>query len=258
MQTHMNPINRKLTIPRPGSVVWLGRYHEHAIVLVILITLSPIGALWFWRGHLHNLVQIGLTALTVFLISGGARHFVLAPVTRWVKPLVVGSFRVIYFRSFREDQSYAARDTIAPILGCIGQLTTIHNPAYMQGFTETVGHDHSEDTKFAWLELGEILSDGLAAIPCEGDTWKREVQHLLVRADLAVIDVTVGGDNVAWERDQALTYLPENRVIAICAAGNEAPGNMDCIEYELSPKGRNQFRRTLRKRLSAIKEDSKK
>ena len=52
----------------------------------------------------------------------------------------------------------------------------------------------------------------------------------------------------------ARAWLPENRVIAICAAGSEAAREMESIEYVLSPKGRNQFRRALKERLSAIKE----
>ena len=254
MQDRLGPGKKKLRTPKPWSVILLGRYHEHAVLLAILISLIPIGVIVVGRDHLHGLVALGLIALAVFLISGMARHWVLAPFTRWLKRLVVGSFRVIYFRSFREDQSYAARDTIAPILGCIGNLSTIHNPTYIQGLTAAEGHDQHDDSWFAWLELGEILSDGLAAIKCDGDSWQQEVQRQLAQADLAVIDVTVGSDNVAWELSQARAWLPEDRVIAICAAGSEAAREMECIAYELSPKGRNQFRRALKMKLSAIKE----
>ena len=256
MNTRPTPKKRKLNIPRPWSVILLGRYHEYAIVPIILISLVPIGILYFGKDHLHGFVELGLIVLALLMFNGGARHYLLAPFTRWLKRHVVGSFRVIYFRSFREDQSNAARDNIAPILGCIGSLTTIHNPTYIQGLTGTEGHDQSEDSWFAWLELGEILSDGLAAITCEGDTWKQEVQRQLAQVDLAVIDVSVGSDNVAWELSEALSFLSEDRVIAIRTAGAESPEELDCIEYELSPKGRNQFRRALKKRLSAIKEES--
>ena len=231
----------------------LGRYHEYAIVPIVLISLIPIGILFAGRDHLHGFVELGLTALALLLITGGARHYLLAPFTRWLKRHVVGSFDVIYFRSFREDQSYAARDMIAPILGCIGNLTTIHNPTYIQGLTGAQGHDQSEDSWFAWLELGEILSDGLAAINCEGDTWKEEVRRRLAQADLAVIDVTVSSDNVAWERNQALASLPEDRVILIRAADAGDSEIVDCIRYELSAKGRNHFRHELKQRLAAIK-----
>ena len=222
-------------------------------MLTILIALLPIGVILIGRDHLHGFVELGLTVLALLLIAGGARHFVLAPITRWVKRLAVGPLAVIYFRSFRDDQSYAARDMVAPILGCIGNLTTIHNPTYIQGLTGTEGQDQSEDSWFAWLELGEILSDGLAAIKCEGDTWQQEVQQQLALADLAIIDMTVRSDNVSWELDQALAHLPQDRVIAICSADAGVSTEMDCIAYELSTKGRNRFRRALRKRLSAIK-----
>ena len=253
MEKQPLPASRTFNVPRPWSVTVLGTYHEHAVVLTILIALIPIGVIVVGRDHLHGFAELGLTVLALFLMAGGARHFVVAPVTRWVKPLVVGPLAVIYFRSFRQDQSYAARDMIAPILGCIGSLTTIHNPSYIQGLTGTEGHDQSEDAWFAWLELGEILSDGLAAITCEGDRWQQEVQHRLTTTDLAIIDVTVDSDNVAWELDQALIHLPKERVITICASGTEAATEMDCISYELSPKGRNRFRRALKQRLSAIR-----
>ena len=245
--------NRKLNMPRPWLVALLGTYHEQAILLILLISLIPIGVNIVAKDRLHDIVELSLVVFSLFLIIGGARHYVLAPFTRFLKRYVVGSFHVIYFRSFREDRAYEARDMIAPILGCIGRLTTIHNKTYIQGLTRAEGHDHSEDLWFAWLELGEILSDGLKAIKCEGDTWRPEVRRRLATVDLVVIDVTVCSDNVEWERNQAREFLPADRVIAIRATGSKPTADVECIEYELSPKGRKKFRRALIRKLTAIK-----
>lgn len=244
--------NRKLNLPKPWSVDLLGFYHEHASMLRVFIFFIPIGVIIIAKNQLNDIMLICLVALSLLLMAVG-RHYVIAPFTRFLKRYLIGSIHVLYFRSFGKDQSYKARDNIAPILGCIGRLTTIYNNTYIQGLTGTEGHDHSEDLWFDWLELGEILSDGLLAVKCEGDTWRSEVRHRLATVDLVVIDITVGSDNVEWERAQSREFLPEDRLIEICAATSKTPADEEYIEYEISPKGRKQFRKALRKRLSLIK-----
>ncbi len=246
--------SRVLRVPSPWTVVLLGFYHEHAIVLVMLIALAPIGVLiGVGADNLPEWAQLALVIGTVVLISGSARHYVAAPLTRLFKRLFASKVRVAYLRSFREDDSYAARDQLGPILGCIGRLTTVHNPDYIQGLTDVDGHSQQEDAWFAWLELGEILGDGLAAVKLEDARWQEDVLEILRTSDLAVIDLTEASDNLIWELTRALEILPGNRVLTLCRQGTAAPEHAPRpIEYETSLKGRYRLRSELRRRLAAV------
>ena len=73
---------RKLNTPRPWTVVWLGRYHEHAVAVVILISLIPIGIIIAAGGRLHAVVTVGLAVLaSSALVATGA--FWIALGARW-------------------------------------------------------------------------------------------------------------------------------------------------------------------------------
>jgi hypothetical protein len=254
MERPTNTSSRRLAAPKPWTVMILGVFHEHAVIAIILIGLAPLVALKvIGPDELPGLVELALVGLALLLMSGGARHFVLAPLLRVLKPWLTHSFHVLYFRSFEERSSHSARDNISPILGCMGKLTTVHNPQYIQGLTPVDGHSHDEDSWFAWLELGEILSDGLATPKFADDEWQDGVRALLRESDAVVIDVTGGSSNVDWELEQARATLPSDRVILLRAS--DAPvstetGNV--IEYEASTRGRYRLRRALVRRLRNI------
>ena len=245
---------RNLKTPWPGSVLLLGIFHEHAILLVLLISFAPIIALIAaGPDALPGVMELALVGLSILLISGLARHGVVVPITRFLKRKFAGSAHVAYFRSFENSESHKARDVISPILGCIGRLTTVHNADYIQGLSGVDGHDQSDDTLFAWLETGEVLSDGLDTIKSDDHTWKSAVTELLQRVDLAVIDLSLTGKNIDWELEQTRRALPRDRIIKIAAQGSlDAGQSPDVIEYETSLKGRYELRRALRKRLASI------
>ena len=235
----------------------LGFYHENSILLIIVTAAVPIVVLGVVGPDvLPGIVELLLVGLALALMSGGARHFVLAPLTRLLKSWLTHSFRVIYFRSFDEHHSYNARDNLGPILGCMGRLSTVHNPQYIQGLVPVEGHSEEEESWFAWLELGEILSDGLTAPKFADDEWKDGVQKLLRTSDLAVIDVTGGSNNVEWELGKARASLPPDRVILLRESDSD-PGAVpedaaDAIVYDTSRRGRSKLRRALAARLSQI------
>lgn len=246
-----------LVEPKPWTVLLLGIYHEQAIVLILVISLAPIGVLFIWREILPGWAELALMVLSLILISGVARHHLAAPFTRLLKRWFASRVRVVYFRSFRQDASHEARDHLGPILGCIGCLTTVHNTAYVQGLTPVEGHSDHDDLWFAWLELGEILSDGLEAVKLEDAHWRENVLEILRKSDLAIIDLTEATENVAWEFARALEVLPANRVVPLYRAGTSRPQNAPhALEYDTAIRGRYRLRQALRRRLSAIRHDS--
>jgi len=246
-----------LAEPRPWTVLLLGIYHEQAIVLILVVSLAPIGVLFVWQEILPGWAELALVVLSLILLSGVARHYVAAPFTRLLKRWFASRVRVVYFRSFRQDASREARDHLGPILGCIGHLTTVHNDDYIQGLTPVEGHSNHEDLLFAWLELGEILSDGLDAVKLKDAHWRENVLEILRKSDLVIIDMTEATENVAWECARALEVLPTNRVVLLYRAGTSRPQSTpDAIEYDTSIRGRYRLRHALRHRLSAIRHNS--
>jgi len=248
------PPRRPLAVPRPWTVLALGALHEHAVVAIVLVASAPIVVLIVADPDtLPDWVQLVLVGLALALISGYGRHLVLAPLTRLLKRRLTGTFRILYFRSFATDRSHAARDHLGPILGCVGTLTTVHDPGYIQGLTPTEGHSHDEQSWLAWLEIGEVLSDALTAPRFTAETWRAGVLELLQSSDLVAIDVTGASDNVAWELTRAREALPPERVIVLRAEGDEPGVAADgALVYETSPRGRWRLRRALARRLRAI------
>ncbi len=239
--------------PRPWTVIGLGLFHENAAILILVVGFVPIAFLIAARNQLSGLpVFLLVTVAYAVIVLGLGRHLVMAPLARLLKRLFTRSFDVLYLRSFRPEDAHPARDSLSPILGCMGTLTTVHNPDFIQGLTIIDGHDGHEDLTLAWLELGEILSDGLEAVKLTGD-WRDGVRTLLDRTDLVVIDLTAASPHVAWELVQAQTALPAERLIALRAAGTPAstPAK-DVLEYELSQRGRWHLRRALARRLARI------
>ena len=253
----MNRRSRELARLRPWSVLLLGAFHEHAVLLIFGVAFLPVLALIaIGPGRLDGIAELLLVVLALALSSGYARHFIWAPIARWLKRIVPADAQIAYFRSFDPQQSRTGRDVIGPILGSIGRLTTIHNEDYIQGLTDIEGHSQSEDTWFTWLELGEILGDGLSTIEPEGE-WQSAVLNFLADSDLAIIDVSVWSENIAWELARAREYLPDGRIILIAALNNkinleaEEVGATEVITYDTSPRGRRRFRRALRQRLAS-------
>lgn len=240
--------------PRPWAVLALGTFHEHVILVVILSAAAPIFALWAaGPDALPGWVELLLVALALAMISGLGRHLVAAPVARALKRLWTRAFRVLYFRSFDPGASHQARDSLSPILGGMGTLTTVHDHDFIQGFSRPEGHVEHEALWFAWLEIGEILSNALEAPHFRDETWRDEVLELLRRADLVVLDVTRAGENLAWELRRALEVLPPERVITLCEVDAVSPLEAeDAIEYELSRTGRWRLRWALHRRLRQI------
>jgi hypothetical protein len=135
----------------------------------------------------------------------------------------------------------------------MGTLTTVHDREFIQGLSRIEGHSEHEDLWFAWLEIGEILSDALEAPRLTDETWREGVLALLRRTDLVVIDVSRAGENLLWELERAHEVLPPERVVVLRAVGAEAPLEVDgAIEYELSRGGRWHLRRTLHGRLVEV------
>ena len=235
---------------QPWSFMLLGIYHEHAIVLIFFVSFLPIFILWQTRANqLPDTIQLLLVILSLLLISGFGRHYIFAPVTRFLKCTFAQSAQVLFFRSFHPGHSHQARDNLAPILGCMGKLTTVHNKEYIQGLTAVDGHDQSDDSWFAWLELGEILSDGLETPKFTDSAWKNGVLELLHNTDLVVIDITGKSPNVTWELRSAQKTLPQERIILLQDAEVETlpPGEeSEIIPYRTSRKGRSALRKTAR------------
>ena len=240
--------------PRPWALLALGAFHEHVILVVILSAAAPIFILWAAGPEaLPGWVELLLVALALAMISGFGRHLVAVPVARALKRVWTRSFKVLYFRSFDPDASHQARDSLSPILGGAGTLTTVHNQDFIQGFSRPEGHVEHEALRSAWLEIGEILSDALEAPQFRDETWRGEVSELLQRTDLVVVDITRASENLAWELRRALEVLPPERVIILCEAGAVSPLEAeDSIEYELSLTGRWQLRWALHRRLRQI------
>ena len=240
----------------PWSFMLLGFYHEHAILLIFFVSFIPIFILWKTRSNqLPDLVQLLLVLLCVVLISGSGRHYIFAPFTRFLKFKFAKSAKVLFFRSFHPKHSHQARDNLAPILGCMGKLTTVHNKEYIQGLTAVEGHDQSDDSWFAWLELGEILSDGLETPKFKDSEWKNGVLELLQNMDLVVIDITGNSPNVSWELRSAKKALPQERIILLHDAEVDTlPSSKDIeiIPYSTSRKGRSALRKALYRRLKEI------
>jgi len=76
---------------------------------------------------------------------------------------------------------------------------------------------HELINKLEYIRAGRIKNiTGVDVIQCNDNDWQDIVSTALLKADIAIVDVSEVTENLAWEISQTFKYLPKDRVIFVC------------------------------------------
>ncbi|MDQ3816347.1 MAG: hypothetical protein M3362_01495 [Acidobacteriota bacterium] len=188
--------------PRAPLLSYILSFHVvHSFVLdALFIALGTYVILYTFPGL--KTYQLVLVAIVLAPVS---RYVLANGVIRYLKWLLEGQFNVIIFRRFSPQYAHANRVLVAPIFGAYGRVIYIRDQSLLS----------ADPGVNADSEL--ILGEPHLSIQCGDSDWQNTVREELANADLAVFHwLDVPTENMWWEFQQALRFLPVERLFWVC------------------------------------------
>ncbi len=208
--------------------------------------LSPNIVLWLRRFEKRRAIKLR-TALT----RGGRGLYTpvtlrdsIVPYTwtpeladRWLIAIVTLSMTLGFFFIFADPRNPAV---VASAAGCLYALRWVSRRIEAEnvrlGTIPVVDKERAgaitECTRLAlWItESRARPSDDIQVVAASTVTWRDTVRTLMLWSRCVVIETSEISENVAWERDEALRWLPDVAVILLreaCANHQQDPQNFD-------------------------------
>jgi hypothetical protein len=147
----------------------------------------------------------------------------IAAVKSHIKYHVDQGFRIVVFRRYRLEGAITHKSEIMPLCGLYGQVLLFNDDSLDSAWEG--GQLRME--RWVFSEAYQPLHAGL-----DPDDWRPVVETELFFADLVIFDwsgeVT---DNMAWEFERALHYVPLQRIVMMLSNGSEGDFDRLCREH---------------------------
>lgn len=188
--------------PRAPLLSYILSFHViHSFVLdALFVALGTYVTLYtFPNLETYQLALVGI------LLAPVSRYVLANGAIRYLKWCLEGQFNIVLFRRFSPQYAHANRVLVAPIFGAYGRVIYIRDRSLL-GANPGVNADS---------EL--ILGEPHLSIQCGDGDWKNAVRRELANADLAVFHwLDSPTENMWWEFQQAVHFLPTERLFWIC------------------------------------------